>query len=333
MKKVHLHIIHAKYLANRAPLFQGLISKLGDAKMLARVSMHSNKDPNEIVGEDVSLFTNQNLPDGDKFAYFNTIMKQLTPPQVSNCLKHLDAIAQIASGDDPDDMTHLIVEDDVLFSDHVAAQLEAALAEFDKLEKRKILFLGVPSPPAQTPTIRDATEFYKIIPSCDSFLIDKAAADTILKENVLPPNRIRFVNNVQLTLALLRSEIPIKLFAPHIFVDGSKFGAVNSNLENNNRLLLNPNYNRIVQLVDALPKDGSAKRQPEIDELLSRFDFKNSPELYFLKAKYETRLGNYHYAKAVFEFAYNMQVNMGVPLSQGSDFMREYMKIFKHHQP
>ena len=330
---IHLHIIHAKYLANRAPLFQALVGKLKEANLLASVSLHSEKDPNEIVGQDVGLFTNQPIPDGDKLAYFNTVLKQMTLPQLSNTLKHVHALMKISGGATDPDSVHLVVEDDILFPDNVVALITIAAQQFQAMSHpQKICFLGAPSPATSEPIIRDIGEYYKIIPCCESFFINKAAATAILGDCIAPPNRIRFVTNVQLTYTLLKLEIPIKIMAPHIFVDGSKYGAVNSNIELNNRLLLNPNYNLIVQAIDALPKDGTAKRLQDIDQMFARFEFKGSPEFYFLKARYETILGNYHFAKAIFDYIYNMQVTSGAPLSQGSEFMREYMKIFKYMQ-
>lgn len=345
---IHVHIIHAKYLENRTPLFQMLINKLKEKNMLSAVTVYSDKDPNEIIGPDVGCFTNQPVPDGDKLAYFNSILKQMTLPQLSCGLKHLHVLRNIAksqpsdinandadAGADAAKIVNLVVEDDVLFSDNIDTQLKVAIAEFEKLSPKKILFLGVPSPASPEPTVRDFAEFYKVLPCCDSFLIDHPAAVALLAEYSAPPNRIRFVNNVQLTYSLLRLEIPIKILTPHIFVDGSKFGAVNSNIELNNKLILNPAYNVLAQAIDALPQENPAnptKRKPEIDQMFARFDFKNSPEYYFLKARYETKLGNIHFAKALFDFIYKTQIACGAPLTQGSEMMREYMKIFKYLQ-
>lgn len=328
--KVHLHIVHAKYLANRLPLVQALVAKLRENDALASVAMYTDKDPAEVTAEDVALFTNQPLPDGDPHGFFNILLKNMCLTQLSNSLKHLQVLRAVAAGAGADDEVHLVVEDDILFTDNVVPQLSDAYKLFEQMDARKVLFLGVPSPPAPAPTVREMGEHYKILPCCDSFFMDRHAATAILGQYVEPPNKIRFVNNIQLTLAMLKANVPIKIAAPHVFVDGSKFGVVTTNVELNNRLFLNPAFNKLAQAIEAL-KPG-APRSAEIDQMFLEFDFKSNPEYHFLKAKYETKLGNYHFAKAVFDSTYRTMNATATPMTQGSEFMREYMKLCKHLQ-
>lgn len=322
--QVTLHVIHAKYLANRRSLFAPLIAKLQESQLLGSVVMHEECDPNELTAEHTKAFTSNPLPDNDSHAYFNSAIQPLAVTQVSNVLKHKSALSSIASATDKQQL-HMVIEDDVLYGTDVANQIIQAMHLY---KPGTILFLGVPSPPcANPPEERNITDFYKVLPCCDSYLLDSKTAAGILPIY----NAIRFPHHVQLTFAALKTQVALKCIAPHVFIDGSKYGVVTSNVEINNRLALNPKYNEMSQAIAALAVSGAVRNQ-NIDEMFKAFDFKLNPETYYLKARYETKLGNYAFARALYAYAYKLYCNNGTPLTRGSEFMQEYMKIHKHFQ-
>jgi hypothetical protein len=329
--KVIVHIVHAKYLSQRQRYYMPLISKLQETGLLESVIIHDKFDPDQINIpsnsnphlSEMACFTSQPLDDKDPYAYFNAAIKGFAITQASNVLKHKDVLQSVASSTEP--YLHLIIEDDILYSDTVVPHLKLAVEGY---ESGSILFLGTPSPSTGKPfEIRDVAQFYKVVPCCDSFLVDNTAAAKLLAAY----DRIRFANHIQLTYAALKMQVPMKLTTPHIFIDGSKYGVVNSNLEINNRLVFNPSYNKLAKAIVALDGE-NPKRSSDIDAMFVAFDFKQNPELFFLKARYEAKLGNYVFAKALFAYTYKMYLSIGTPLTQGSEFMQEYMKLHKHFQ-
>lgn len=323
--KIVLHVIHAKYLRNRVDLFRNLIVKLSEGQLIESVVMHEDNDPHHLTSEHMNHFTAQPLGDSDPHAYFNSAIQTLAMTQVSNCLKHKGVLTTIASANDP---LHLVIEDDVLYSENVVAQLQDAIKMY---VSGSVLFLGVPtprSPDAQTPTMeqRNVSDFYKVLPCCDAYLVNSVTASRLLPSF----DKMRFANHVQMSFAALKSDVVLKCVSPNVFVDGSKYGVFSSNLELNNRLVFNPKYNMMLQTILAV-KD-NAPRNKDIDDMFAKFDFKSNPEIYFLKARYETKLGNYVFAKALYAYAYKLYQNDGTPLTRGSLFMQEYMKLHRHFQ-
>ena len=80
------------------------------------------------------------------------------------------------------------------------------------------------------------------------------------------------------------------------------------------------------------PVQQDAQLCREIDGLFQSFDYKNNPEYFYLKAKYETKKGNYDFARALYKGAFSMYEALGAPLTQGCDFMKDFMKLYREFQ-
>ena len=320
---LNVHVIHAKYLVNRVGIFDMLLTHLKGANMLGTVNIVADKDPGEIVAEDVvNSFTRNLIPNDDKLAYFNGVIKPLGPTQISNALKHKLALEAVAACND-DRQMHLVIEDDVLFNDSVVASLKQSMVAASS-QPHVLMFLGIPSAPTQETVVRKVMDTFRFLPCCDSYLINNIAARHLLQHFV----PIRFPVHLQLTFAAARIDgMDLQMIAPNIFIDGTKLGALPSNVELNNRLVFNPVYNKLTQLMDAPEIDHA-----EIDRLFQQFEYKTNPEYFYLKAKYEVKRGNFDFAMALFKHAFSQYEMMGTPLTQGSEFMKDYMKLFREFQ-
>jgi GR25 family glycosyltransferase involved in LPS biosynthesis len=329
---LNVHVIHAKYLVNRVGIFEMLLTRLKQANMLNAVNMITDKDPAEIVAEDVvNVFSKVHLPQEDKLVHFNAVIKPLGATQISNCLKHKMALEAVASCPD-DNQMHLVIEDDILFNDEVVASLQKAMDHAKQTAasngNRLMMFLGVPSAQTDTTLVRNVTDTFRFLPCNDSYLINNVAARAILP-HFLP---MRFPVHLQFTFAAARIEgMPLQMIAPNVFIDGTKLGVFPSNVEPNNRLLFNSVYNRLSQMIDAYD-DKEASTKPEIEELFKAFEYKSNPEYMYLKAKYEVKKGNFDFAMALFKHTYSQYDAIGAPLSQGSEFMKDYMRLFREFQ-
>ena len=334
MTKLIVHVIHAKYLENRVGIYQMLLMRLKEAGILEGVNVITDKDPIDIVANDVfQSFTRNNLPNDDKLAYYNGVIKPLGPTQLSNCLKHKLALEAVAACED-DSQVHLVVEDDILFNDSLPTMLEKAIkmsqnnAMLDA-HKRLLMFLGVPSAATEEVQIRKVLDTFRFLPCCDSFLINNLAARAILQHFV----PMRFPVHLQLTYAMARSEgFELCMIAPNIFIDGTKLGALPSNVELNNRLVFNAVYNKLKQLIDGLCEQNKEDSKAEICKLFEAFEYKSNPEYAYLKARYEAKKGNYDFALALYKHSFKQYEALGTPLSQGSEFMKDYMMLYRELQ-
>jgi hypothetical protein len=194
-----------------------------------------------------------------------------------------------------------------------------------------VLFLGLPGPKVDSPCVKNMTDFYKVLPGCDSYLIDSKTAALLFQ--TYETEKVRFPNNIQLTYAMLKNNLPMQMLQPSIFMDGTKFGLFHSNLELNGRLIFNPSYVALSEHI----KRGETGSYTEEDKATIAKLFKECPhkghlEYYYLKAKYEANKKNYTYALALYKYSAQLCERVGIPMTQGSEFMKDYMKLYKHFQ-
>jgi hypothetical protein len=118
---------------------------------------------------------------------------------------------------------------------------------------------------------------------------------------------------------------------PNIFIDGSKLGLYFSSIEVNNRLIFNQDYVTLARLIGE-KDEFTDEEQQIVDGLFIDVKLKTNPEFYYLKAVYETKRKNYVFAKAIYEYTYDLFEMNGTVLNNQSTFLRDYMKIFKYLQ-
>jgi hypothetical protein len=239
---------------------------------------------------------------------------------VSNAFKHRMALLNASNAPDS---VHLVLEDDVVLSANFAEQLKIAMELY---ETNSVLFLGVPVQVGEGP-IKTITDAYKVPPCCESYIVDAQTAGRLVQEY----SAIRFPNNIQMAYSALKHKVDLKSFNPTITVDGSKLGLFASVIEMNNRLVFNPVFVNIYNIVNK-PGDLTVEDIETADKLFGAVDYKMNPEFFYLKARLEMKKKNFDYALALYQRAYTLYDSQGTPLGQGSDFMRDYMKLYVHFQ-
>lgn len=315
---VRVHIIHAQHLTNRVPLVNAIIQTL--KPVCKQVEIVADKDPGMLSAEDIRLFANKPVPEPD-LAYFNGALKPMSVTAISNAMKHRIALSQ--ASEDPS-CIHLVLEDDSMITNEFVEKLGVFARTY---QSNSVLFLGVPLKPNGT-DMADVFDTYAVVPSCDSYLIDAGTAKILLQEYVAD---IRFGTNIQMTYAAKKHKVDLKAASPTISIDGSKMGLFASTIEVNNRLVYNGHFLRLSALINK-QDDLTEEELKMVDEMFTAVDHKMNPEFFYLKAKLENRKKNYDYALALFQQAYKLYDSLGTPLTQGSDFMRDYMKMHIHFQ-
>jgi GR25 family glycosyltransferase involved in LPS biosynthesis len=325
--KLKVFVIHAKFLELRKPLCETTITKLKAANNLkVDVEFLEEYDPDQINMNEVSDMIA--LTKSGKSELFDNMLRNMHIKQVSNALKHFKAL-QKATNETADYDYFMVLEDDVIHGEDVTTRIVEAI-ETRAQSNWDMLFLGEPSlTPIQSDKmiIKPVQEFFKVIPCCDSYLIP---ADTVSKiANAFGP--IRFPTHIQFSfMTETNKDLNISMCTPNIFLDGSKFGVYLSCLEPNNRLFLNPDYNKINM---AVRKDEYTEEDiKNITQMFEQMRFKNHPDVLFLQGMFEQKQKNYTKAKEIFEQVYTISMQNNCIVNNESELLNVYMSTFKHVQ-
>lgn len=246
--------------------------------------------------------------------------------QLSNTLKHHTAIRMAAENAvQHPRAAHLVLEDDVLFSDQAAQQLLSRILPRAPPDAA-FVFLGLPSTQSgapEAPLFEPIASVFKVLPCCDSYLISAHAAE-VLSKVFLP---IRLATPAQLSFLILDKDLPAYVCSPCVFLDGTKVGAFLSSIEQNNELCWNPHWNQVRRLVQLGPAEASAS-----EALLRDAAFKEHPDFRHMLALLYMRQRNYPMAKKEFDKALETYLAEGSILGADSRFLKDFIGLFRFLQ-
>lgn len=324
---LNVYVIHAAPLAVRKQMIEALVTKL---KVLFAVTTTyiTDHDPSSININAIRPMIDLNKT--GKSELFDSLARNIHIKQLSNTLKHIEALKMASTSPD----YSLIIEDDVLYTEDVATKL----SDFIKTLKQQtwdIAFTGLPQPTPKdgvehTGTSMVVNDVFKIIPSCESYIVSQTGAKQLL-EIVLP---IRFPTHIQFSYLYTMSEtLKCIMATPSIFIDGSKYGVYLSSLEPNNRLFLNAEYNRLQAMVNKTKDEKYTKAEEEaIENIVMTMKFKNHPDNLYQIGLFEMRRGHYEKARDVFEAVYTAYLQNDCILNNESEFLLNYSRVFKDLQ-
>lgn len=324
--KLNVQVIHVEafqYRKNTCERFRSLLEN--DDRFEVRFQYVTDHDPQHITQEEVRQYVNYEQLKEDELKHFNSSLKNLHVNHLSNSLKHRKAIEFCTkSGDDE---LNIVLEDDIIFNDNV---VEALYQVIDNLPTEwDIMFLGLPSSKgSETKKYQKLEEVFPLLPCCDSYMFKTANAKKLF-ESYAP---IKFTNNIQLSFLMTKLNMAAYLAIPNTFIDGSKLGLYFSSLEANNRLIFNQDYIQLANKINA-KNAFTDEEKAQIHQAFQEVKLKTNPEFYYLKAVYESKIGNHVFAKAIFDYTFDLYEHNGTMLNNQSTFLRDYLKIFKHLQP
>lgn len=261
-----------------------------------------NLDPNKLVG---------------CCTVFRPFMRDMKVRNLSNALKHAAAIQHISSQKDDNDSWHVVVEDDSMIDsvERLLSACETAPADAD------MLFFGMPTPLPHDSLRYDPLVDVKLLPACDCYALRMQTA-RFLATMVLP---IRFKTEIHLSWLIASMSIKTYLTSPNMSVDGSKVGVFLSSIESNNRLCFNPEY-------VALEASDLDMNIDAFTERINSMPFRAHPDARVLLGRRLSANGRHEDALAVFEAALEIYQAEGAVIGQDSEFLRDYMDVFKHRQ-
>lgn len=332
MYDVHVYLLHspsscAARVAMCKKLHDVLASTSKFRASITEVTVHEPGDlrmqPPEAVAAlvDTSPDALKDQPDLAREA------RSLHVTQLSCCLKHAQAIQMIAQRVNEGGY-HLVLEDDVMFSDTVADQLDALLrvlpTDYD------VVFLGMPSPGGQ-PSIQTCVplgSIFEVLPACDSYLVSPHAAAKML--TAFTP--VRLLANLSLTLAIRRHTLKAYSASPNLFADGSKVGVYVSQVDPNNRLTWNEQFIKLEALCNGRPPATPTEIQ-EAQAFIDTLQFKTHPDVLRLLGRLQMRMGNFKEAEALFKQVHAILIGEGCVVNSNSTFLKDFMTLYRHLQP
>lgn len=322
--KLFIRVIHSNKLALRVPTLTAFLDKVkADQRFSIDVDVIDKYGVDDINMKLINDFIKLDNPNSKTF--MDGMVKNIHVRQVAQCLKHYEAMQQFAAQDQYDNL--LIIEDDVLFSDSVTNELLHAVTHINENPSIDVLFLGCPTPKSivdkKSVSVKDV---FKIVPTIDSYIVRKDAVAKLISA-YLP---IRFNCNLQFTFLSQTDAINAHMFTPNVFVNGSKYGVYISSTEQNNRLFMNHEYNVLLNLNTKTPIEQSDITT--YNALVASAKFKEHPDFQYQFGLFHARIGQVEKAKLYFDTAFKVYNENDCVLSNESEFLLNYTRIFKFFQ-
>jgi GR25 family glycosyltransferase involved in LPS biosynthesis len=335
-RKINVFFIHAQWLKDRERVienFQKLITKykFKDIKT-TKIRVITEYEPGDINGDLISKTVSYDqIKDEDetekKLSFYNGLLRNLHIFQLSNSLKHYKALEEISKTSGENDI-NIILEDDILYEDKVCMLLEKIIQDLES--DYGMIFLGLPSnidaANRRGVKYQNTSEVFRVLPYSDSYIISTASAK-LLFDNYLP---IKYVNNIQLSYVLEKIKMQSKLSLPNIFMDGSKYGLFLSVLNPNNALLFNNDYMKAKIMIDKGEFKSDEKR--ELEKIFKESIIASNPDMMHLNALYSIKNNKFSIAETIFENALKIYQSNNCILNHESQFLRDYIKLYKNLQ-
>lgn len=315
-------VIHDKKFNTRLQTLNSVINKFISGFKVVVIDKHNHE---ELLLQDIR--DNVKLESPDSKTFFDSMVKSMHVKQVSQALKHKLALETFVNQDTFDTM--LVIEDDVLCGENINTDLNNAMQILDAHAEVDMLLLGCPTPrqiAASNVSIAKVLDCFRLLPTCDAYLIKKDKAAKLLE--ILTP--IRYTISNHLSFLASCKNFNIYMLAPNIFINGSKYGLYVSSIDQNNKLFLNPDYNKI-----AILNTKQSYTQEEYDSVIkmtSEVSLREHPDFQVAFGNFFMRLGKYQQAKEYFDRAYKLYLENDCILNNECEFMSNYTKLFGYLQ-
>jgi hypothetical protein len=323
---LNVYVVHSGALLERKDNIMNVVRMLSsDPRLAVRSNVVLEQDPQDIDMQDIrNIVSLAKLPEGDALAAkWNPHLRNMHINQVSNALKHLACLKRIAA-EGSSDALHLVLEDDVCYANDLC---ERILRVTQGLQAgHEITFLGLPGQPTDKPGIRSVSDTFPILPSCESYVVSPLAAKRLV-EGFAP---LRFCTNKQFSYACDRAGVQALYSVPNVFADGSKLGRFVSTLETNNRMVFSHDWVQAFQLLQR--PDARADELLACDSSLASCEIRGHPDILFLRAMINVRVGRYEDAQKLFATADQLYIENHAITGGDSEFLRAYTNNFKHLQ-
>lgn len=340
MINLKLYIIHDDRLQERNDNISEL-RNLSDKYMQEdnskniSINIIDNHPPSSINVTNIKNLVKLEVLSESENQLYNQYLRKMSVESLSNTFNHVKALQTIAK--DTDENTyHLILEDDIVYSDKIFKQLFVLINHLDSLEW-DLLFLGQPKDNENT-VEKDSNKLQLnqmstdnlILHCCESYMVKASTARQLISE-IFP---LRFFYNIQLSYLLDKNKGKFKCakIFPNICGDGSKTGKFNSSILPNNVLIFNQLYKQIYVTLENSVTSLSDDMITDIKEKLDLNPHKDNPDFIYLEALFYRKQGDLEKCKELFEIAMKKYEELHVPINNTSTFLRNYIELYKFSQ-
>ena len=324
MKTLRVYILHCKTLSDRDQNINNIVARLKNYTFenikLGEIAIIAANDPQDIPVHIIQQVVDYSPIQDAGLAKFNQFTKNIHINQLSNTLKHMEVFQRIALNGAANEL-HLILEDDVLFSEDVCVMFDKLMKAY---KKQPIVFLSIPSNDVGEITFNDTKS--QLVPFMDAYIIDTETAKTV-RDNFFP---IKFVNVFHMNYVLTKCNIPVFSSSRNLFVNGSRYGLFASSLNPNNQLIFNKDYMTLLELVNK--PELTASDDAEVRKTISYSPIAKSPDFLHLVGKYNSKKGKYNEAEKAYKEAYDIFMSKKCILNHESIMLKDYIRLFKHLQ-
>lgn len=340
MINLKIYVIHDDRLKERddnVSEIQELAKKymVEDSDKTITVDIINNHPPSSInVASIKNLVKLEVLPESENQLY-NQYLRKMSVESLSNTFNHVKALQTIAKDTD-EDTYHLILEDDIVYSDKIFKQLFVLIDHLNSLEW-DLLFLGQPKDnenslesSSNKLQLNQMSTNNLMLHCCESYMVKATTARELISE-IFP---LRFFYNIQLSYLLDKNKGRFKCakIFPNICGDGSKTGKYNSSILPNNVLIFNQLYKEIYVALENSVSSLSDEVILDIKEKLKSNPHKDNPDFIYLEALFYRKQGDLDKCKELFELALNKYESLHVPINNTSTFLRNYIELYKFAQ-
>lgn len=340
LKKLNVYIIHAEHLVERRRVIDDIkknLAKYSFSKLkvneIITITAH---DPSGLTADKIKEIVNYTplQTEDEAIKVYNGLTRVLHVNNVSNALKHFEALQKIAADPDPD-IVHMVLEDDVMFEPKMCMLLDKAVGQIASNTElgAEVVFLGMPNNEAisnsNQVTIKDSKAIFKVLPYNDSYIITPRLASKLAKE-YMP---IKFYTNIHLSYLLEKMKIPISQTVPNLFVDGTKFGMFLSTQVVNNDLVFNREFMFLKNVLGKAPDQITSEDKTTIERLIKEGQLAGNPDFLCLVGKYYQEVKKeYRKARDIYQTAYDMYEKNGSIINNESLFLRDFISIHANLQ-
>lgn len=333
IRNLYVYIIHSKKLTERRKVIDTFRKDIGkfsfSSLKISNIDIIETNEPEEITSNEIQRLINYNpiTTDDENLKIYNQLIRILHINNISNAMKHFDAIKKISECEDANGV-HLVLEDDIMYENRMCLLLDKLVSKLS--DNDEIVFLGMPNNEEvknSNVIIKESKDIFKVLPYNDSYILNKDTAKKLI-DTFIP---LKYYTNIHMSYLCTLLNITIKQSVPNIFVDGSKYGSYISSQISNNELVFNKEYMYIKSLL--VKPEITKEDLANVEKIRTSSSISANPDLMFIIGKFmHDKLKDYKSAKDIYQNAFDIYKRNNSILNNESIFIREFINIHKHHQ-
>lgn len=327
--ELEFYVIHSPELKFRKNNLEKLFTIIAEAGIAFNCNYVIKNEPHEIDRASLINIINPNPPiDLPEDSVIRKLHQSFHIRQVSNVMKHTEAIRLISECPPNDNKHYIVIEDDILYPHDVVEQIKNLFGTSGTIKQHyEVLFLGLPATEKITDNASKHLVFdkFNILPCVDSYAIKPQAAKQ-LYESLIP---FYFPTNIQLTYCMQKIGMKPSFTFPNLFADGSKVGVYTSLLNANNKLFLNNDYNSLLKIAreESITQESYENAKKILENAKG---VASHPDMSYLSSVIELKMGNIKKAYEMMKEIYNLYKSNGSIMNHESEFLRMYIDIHRH---